>query len=135
MEKPSLAAPSCATPPAIDDCALIAAIDGEADAAINAHLSTCPACAARAHDYADLQTQLRRRLFRLFCPSSEELALFQQRALDLARAATIAQHCGECPHCTRELHLLGAVLGESPPDFIQSNDQHSQRAGPANERC
>lgn len=90
----------------LDDLALIAALDDEADELVMEHLRTCPECAARAHHYADLQRFLRQHLFRALCPSSDDLLAFHQRILNPERYVAIANHLGECPHCVRELGLL-----------------------------
>ena len=75
------AAGGCHFPPELDDLALIAAIDGEADAEVVAHLRTCPHCAGRARHFADLQGLLRQQFFRMFCPASDTLVAFQQGLL------------------------------------------------------
>jgi anti-sigma factor RsiW len=114
------AAEGCSLPPALDDLALIAAIDGEAGADVMAHLRDCPYCAERARAFAELQGLLRKRLYRMFCPSSDDLAAYQQGMLDGGQRAVIANHLKECPHCAREHDLLvriahDALSGPSPP--------------------
>ncbi len=133
MKHPS-AAEQCSSPPALDDLALIAAIDNEADAATRAHLAHCAACAARAQAFAELQTQLRSRLFRLFCSSSEDLAAFHQGMLDPERQAEIAQHLSQCPHCQRELRILGSMLSQPPPTMPPKHPKDGG-AGPADNNC
>lgn len=133
MKRPSTAEP-CSFPPALDDLALLAAVDGEAGAAIYDHLAHCSACAARAQAFADLQAQLRSRLFRLFCPSSEELAAFHQDMLGSERQAEIAQHLDQCPHCQHELRILGAMLSQPPPS-IPPGYPKGEGAGPADNHC
>jgi hypothetical protein len=130
MKHPPAAEP-CSSPPALDDLALIAAVDHEADDATLAHLARCPACAARAQAFADLQAQLRSRLFRLFCPSSEELAAFQQNVPGSARQADIALHVQQCPHCAKELRILSDMLGQPPPSSTPSSSPKETGAGPA----
>lgn len=131
MKHPSAAGP-CSSPPALDDLALIAAVDNEADDATRAHLARCRACAARAQAFADLQAQLRSRLFRLFCPSSEELSAFQQHTLDAARHAELVEHLQQCPHCQNELQILSAMLGQPPPSSAPSDSQDEPGAESAN---
>ncbi len=105
----------CSRPPALGELALIAAVDGEADVDTVAHLRTCQYCANRAHEFADLQGLLRKRLYRMFCPTSEELAAFHQGMLDHTQCTTISKHIIDCPHCSRELRLLNEALGVPPP--------------------
>lgn len=110
MEDPRRGRGPCSHPPALDDLDLIAAIDEEADEAVMAHLRTCAACAERAREYGELQYLLRARLYRALCPTSEELAAFQQRMLEGGRRAQLAAHLAECPHCSYELELAAGVL-------------------------
>jgi anti-sigma factor RsiW len=117
MEDQRAEAGACSRPPALDDIALIAAVDGEASANVNEHLRACPYCAQRAQAFAELQGLLRKRLYRVLCPSSEELAAFQQGWLEQGRHTFIRDHLRTCPHCSAELGLLAeaaAVQPESP---------------------
>ena len=115
------AAGGCHFPPELDDLALIAAIDGEADAEVVAHLRTCPHCAGRARHFADLQGLLRQQFFRMFCPASDTLVAFQQGLLAGDQYLSVATHVAECPYCGRELQLLKhlmveGLVGRSPPE-------------------
>jgi hypothetical protein len=133
MEDHKQAADGCSTPPALDDLALIAAIDGEAGVDVMDHLRDCQYCAERARGFAELQGLLRKQLFRMFCPSSDELAAFQQGVLEGGQRAAIANHLAECPHCARELKLLEriareALVGRSPPG-TNGHDSHLSNGG------
>jgi hypothetical protein len=105
----------CSKPPALGELALIAAVDGEADEATVAHLRACQHCATRAREFADLQGLLRKRLYRMFCPTSEDLAAFHQGMLDHDQRKSVSDHVNDCPHCSRELRLLTEALGLPPP--------------------
>jgi hypothetical protein len=96
----------CSCPPALDDLALIAAVDGEADEVTLDHLRNCPHCTERANDFDELQRLLRQRLFRILCPSGEELAAYQQGWLEMQRREQIRDHVRDCPFCSGELRLL-----------------------------
>ncbi len=113
MEDHAQAADGCRLLPALDDLDLIAAIDGEADADVMAHLRVCQYCAARAHAFAELQGLLRKQFYRMFCPTSDALVAFQQGMLEGGQRAEIAAHVVDCPHCSRELQLLRQITGES----------------------
>lgn len=120
MPDPNQAADRCALPPELDDLALIAAADGEADATVLDHLRECAYCAARARHYMELQGALRKQFFRMFCPPVETLIAFHDGSLSTAQHASVAAHLAECPHCRREQHFLteitnDAVSGRSPP--------------------
>ncbi len=109
------AAEGCSWPIALDDLALIAAIDGEAGPDVMAHLRDCPYCSERAHVFEDMQGLLRKQLFRMFCPTSEELAAYQQSLLNDSQQTLINKHLQECPHCTREFNLLEQLSHETLP--------------------
>ena len=120
MEDHAQAAGECRLPPELDDLTLIAAIDGEAAAEVMTHLRDCPHCAARAHQFAELQGLLRKQFFRLFCPASDMLAAFHQGMLASDRQAAVLAHIADCPYCSREIQLLSEILGDalsgrSPP--------------------
>ncbi len=109
------AAERCIWPVALDDLALIAAIDGEAGPDVMAHLRDCPYCWERAHVFENMQGLLRKQLFRMFCPTSEELAAYQQGLLNGDQQALITKHLKECPHCMREFNLLEQLSRETLP--------------------
>ncbi|HEU5103946.1 MAG TPA: hypothetical protein VFU22_33250 [Roseiflexaceae bacterium] len=123
------AAEGCNWPVALDDLALIAAIDGEAGPDVMAHLRDCQYCAERARVFEEMQGLLRKQLFRMFCPTSDELAAYQQGLLTNDQRATITQHLKECPHCSREHKLLERITGEAQParspPLSQANGQNS----------
>jgi len=105
----------CVYPPGLDDVELIAAADGEASTEVYAHLAACSGCAARSQALNDLQGQLRERLYRLFCPTSDELAALTQGIMVPEMRAGIAAHVSTCPHCRGELDMLEAIIAK-PPD-------------------
>ena len=113
MEDQREGAVLCNCPPALEDLALIAAIDGEADDNTLDHLRRCPHCAGRAQDFDELQRLLRQRLFRILCPSSDDLAAYQQGWLDAPRREAITSHVRDCPFCSGELRLL-AEAAQAP---------------------
>jgi hypothetical protein len=122
MEDRKQAADACTQGHALDDLELIAAIDGEASSEVMAHLRACHACAARAQHFAGLQGLLRRRFFRMFCPSTDDLVAFHHGMPPGEQHTSIAAHVADCPHCYRELSLLkqiatDALAGRAPPVF------------------
>jgi anti-sigma factor RsiW len=112
MEDPRQERGRCSMPPALDDVVLIAAVDGEAGADITAHLRACQHCAERARDFAELQGLLRKQLYRMFCPASDDLAALQQGLLNENQRAALAEHLAGCPHCTSELRMLAQATSE-----------------------
>jgi hypothetical protein len=120
MEDRKQAADACIQGHALDDLELIAAIDGEASSEVMAHLRACHACAERAQHFAGLQGLLRRRLFRMFCPSTDDLVAFHHGMPPGEQHTSIAAHVADCPHCYRELSVLkqiaaDALAGRAPP--------------------
>jgi hypothetical protein len=104
----------CRRPPSPHDIDLIAAVDGEAGEEVIAHLRDCPHCAQRARDFEQLQQLLRQRLYRILCPSSDDLLAYRQGWLDARRTSTLREHLRDCPHCTKELRLLDEAAGAPP---------------------
>jgi len=131
------AAEGCNWPVALDDLALIAAIDGEAGPEVMAHLRDCHYCAERARVFEEMQGLLRKQLFRMFCPTSDELAAYQQGMLNGGQRAPITEHLKECPHCTREFNLLEQLSSEALPARSPPWDQRigqNNRSVPSNLR-
>jgi anti-sigma factor RsiW len=114
MHNESAALQTCSLPEPLDDLALLAAVDQEASDEVVRHISECPACAARAAHFARLQTLLRARLYRMFCPTSDDLAAFHAQMLPPDRRAELALHICACPHCASELRLLDDLLSQGP---------------------
>ena len=104
----------CRRLPSPNEIDLIAAADGEADEEVVAHLRDCPHCAQRARDFGELQQLLRQRLYRILCPSSDDLLAYRQGWLDERRMAMLRTHLRDCPHCARELRLLEEASGAPP---------------------
>jgi hypothetical protein len=104
----------CRRPPSPSEIDLIAAVDGEADEAILAHLRNCPSCAQRAREFEELQQLLRQRLYRILCPSSDDLLAYRQGWLDERRTSELREHLRDCPHCGSELRLLDEAAGAPP---------------------
>jgi hypothetical protein len=104
----------CRRPPSLNDIDLIAAVDGEAEEEVLDHLRDCPHCAQRAQDIDELQQLLRQRLYRILCPSSDDLLAYRQGWLDERRRLDLRDHLRDCPHCGRELRLLDEAAGAPP---------------------
>lgn len=106
MEQQGVRSGGCARPPALDDLVLIAAVDGDTNSEVDAHLRSCSYCAERAQSFADLQRLLHSQLYRLTCPSANDLASFHYGLLADVQRAMLAEHLAVCPHCVDELRLL-----------------------------
>jgi hypothetical protein len=64
---------------------------------------------------AQRQNQVAKLLFRIECPSPDELRDYQFQLLSPSRADEVALHLAICPHCTREVAMLGEFLAEPAP--------------------
>lgn len=102
----------CVSPPEPDDGELLAYVDGVASPDLVAHVDRCPHCRQRAARLARLQNRLTAGLYRMACPTTEELGEYHLGALSPDRAAAVARHLTECPHCPREVAQLKEYLAE-----------------------
>lgn len=130
MEQQSALPLECQFASALSDHELLTVVEGQASRETLDHLRQCPACAARARAVAGLHAYLQRRLFRLFCPTTDELAAHYQRTLRGTANRGIAHHLAECPHCAREFRILTAMM-HAPPVAGSTQDGHASGAGPA----
>ena len=105
----------CVSPPELNDRELLAHIDGEADRQVEAHLERCAHCRERAERLARLQSRLMAQLYRITCPSPEELGEYHLGVLPRDRAAAVARHLARCPHCIREVAQLKDYLAQMAP--------------------
>ena len=53
-----------------------------------------------------IEQALTAQLYRITCPSSEELGEYHLHMLPAEQTTAVAQHLRTCPHCTRELAEL-----------------------------
>jgi hypothetical protein len=120
---------TCTLPPAPDDKDLLEYADGNGDPKVAHHLEQCPHCRERAADLARWQGRLAAHLYRFTCPTPLELGEYHMELLDRDQAADVAQHLGECPHCSREVAQLKGYLGELAPSLEPSPlEQIKERA-------
>lgn len=106
----------CVAPPGLSNSAFMAAVDGEIDAQIQAHLEICPSCAAQVRKMRTFQRRLHLRLYRLFCPTTDVLVDYCQGLLDPYQRAQITHHIALCPHCASEVALMEAL--DPVPDHV-----------------
>lgn len=102
---------NCVSPPELDDRQLLMFLDGERPAHIAAHLEQCPYCRERSRKLAGMQNYITSQLYRLTCPTSIELGDYTLGMLSAGRAAMVAAHVHDCPHCTQEVSQLTDYLG------------------------
>ena len=114
MNQPSDA---CQHPPALDDDALFAALNGVAPPGVEAHLATCPACAARrealARELDALASGLRVATHRVGCPDTDALIAYALGEAAPAQRLRVSAHEATCQRCSAELAWIAAALGEA----------------------
>ncbi|MBN2004704.1 MAG: hypothetical protein JXA21_15210 [Anaerolineae bacterium] len=108
---------ACVLPPELDEQDLWKYLAGEADQQVTMHLRECPYCREKAGSLARLQGHLIHELYRCTCPSPIELGEYHLGLLPHDRAAAIARHLAECPHCSREVAGLENYLTELAPSL------------------
>lgn len=101
--------PACIADAMLSDAQLLAALDGEADAAVLLHLHACPCCAARAELLSRLDHGLRGRLARSLCPNTLTLIDHYLRLLDPDQHTAVATHLQGCQDCTNDLTRIVVV--------------------------
>jgi hypothetical protein len=105
----------CITSPALEDTQIVSFIEGEADDTVVAHIRECAYCSERANHWTLLQNDLKKRLYRVSCPTPMELGDYHLELLPAPQALIVAQHVRECPLCRREVADLEDFLTESTP--------------------
>lgn len=106
---------TCISPPELDDEQLLAHLDGEADEQIEDHLAQCEHCRVRAEALNQAQKALTARLYRVDCPSPEELGEYQLGMLAAEQRTSMARHLMTCPHCRLEVEQIKIYLSELAP--------------------
>lgn len=91
----------CATPLTNVDLSMY--LDGDADAAVNAHVRHCAECQRRAQRLQQTQQQWQTLFHRHSCPPSQELCNYAWELLPAPDRQRVEQHLSYCPHCTHEL--------------------------------
>jgi hypothetical protein len=105
----------CISSPALDDTQIVSYMEGEADAAVVAHIKECAFCRERANRWTLLQNRLKKELYRVTCPTPVELGDYHLGFLPDPQKLVVAQHVRECPLCRREVADLEEFLGEPTP--------------------
>jgi hypothetical protein len=94
---------------------LMAFGDGEASADVVEHVKACATCTERAAGYTQIQSDLRRSLFRFDCPEAHTLGEYALSLLDPEQQTSIARHATTCDECSSELHTLRVYLAAPSP--------------------
>ena len=103
--------------PDFTDADLLAYLDGETDETLMRVIEASPDCRRRLEELAREDRRLAVGLYRSTCPDAHELGEYELALLPGERAARVAQHVAQCPHCTLELQDLRAFLHEAAADL------------------
>lgn len=107
---------SCVSPPELNEGQLLAYLDHpEANQEVLLHLTQCSYCHQKAETLERFQKTLSAQLYRIDCPSSQELGEYHLRMLPASQMLVIRQHVRECPHCAGEVAELESFLGDQTP--------------------
>lgn len=96
----------CIEPGLVTDEELLAVADGVASRLVEAHLASCPRCAAVVESYARDQRRLVGALYRLDCPLSLALEGYHRGLLTPSERMTVAAHVVDCVPCGADLAVL-----------------------------
>jgi hypothetical protein len=69
---------------------------------------------------ANIEKQLAAQLYRVTCPTTEELGEYHLHLVSGSRAITIKRHLDNCPHCRAELAQLQTYLADLARDVGHS---------------
>lgn len=100
----------CSFPPPLKDDELAMLLDNTADDSLWQHLSQCPYCQSRLEKTRQsanqLDNHLKKRLFRLDCPSPHIFVDYFFERLTTDEYANVQQHLKICPHCQSDFAEL-----------------------------
>lgn len=100
----------CSLPPPLTDEQLNAALDNQAEPAVHDHLSRCSWCAARLAQAQQFDRTLHNALYRIDCPSPQQLGDYHLGLVDHTLERSIIRHVEHCQLCTQELEELRVFL-------------------------
>lgn len=66
------------------------------------------------------------QLYRITCPSPEELGEYHLQMLSREQATAVSRHLHTCPHCTQELAQLQTYLRELAPELAYTLGERVQ---------
>ncbi|MEO6061221.1 MAG: hypothetical protein ABIQ99_04700 [Thermoflexales bacterium] len=123
----------CTFPQALSEDDLAAALAGDAEKSITAHLAACPSCSSRfeilRRELSILDGGLRAGMFRLGCPDPEALADFAASGLKTDAQIGIDYHLSTCLRCSTEVSWLREALA-APATLAQPVRRPTQAGEP-----
>lgn len=100
----------CASPPALIDEELFAALDGDAPTPVRAHLERCRFCAARLEGMRMFEETLLTAMYRTECPPTEALTDYVMGAASKQAGLEMEYHLQRCTMCSEEVQTLRAFF-------------------------
>ncbi|RME13726.1 MAG: hypothetical protein D6802_00670 [Ardenticatenia bacterium] len=88
-------------------------VSGDIPENVRHHLETCESCRTRLAEIASLSSFAQRYLYRVVCPSPDDLALFADAPHHFSQEeqTRIQHHLDQCVECRTEYELLTEMLG------------------------
>lgn len=74
----------------------------------------------------NIEKRLAAQLYRVTCPTADQLGEYHLHMMTGNQAAAIKQHLNDCPHCRAELAQLQTYLANLAPDVEHSLSQRVQ---------
>lgn len=74
----------------------------------------------------NIEKRLAAQLYRVTCPTPDELGEYHLHMVSGSRAAAIKHHLNDCPHCQAELAQLQTYLADLTPDIQHSLGERLQ---------
>jgi hypothetical protein len=96
----------CASPPALSDDELFAALDGDAPTPVRAHLERCRFCAARLEGMRMFEETLLTAMYRVECPPTEALTDYVMGGASRQAGLEMEYHLQRCTMCSEEVQTL-----------------------------
>lgn len=106
----------CIAPPALSDKQLQAALDGDADAKLQAHLERCAFCSGRLESLRIAEQLWFTTMHRAGCPPADQLADYAMGTLLPYNHTAVEQHLQQCVLCQKEVANLRAIFVLNEPE-------------------
>ena len=119
----------CSSPPPLTDNQITAALDGEADRSVLAHLEHCPSCVARLADARRFEQRAQQLLYRWDCPSPQQLGDYHLGLVAPEDERAVRRHLAQCARCAEELEELRRFLVDG--ELAQAHTPPAPRLRPS----
>ncbi len=105
----------CSEPGTIRDEELLAYLAGDrVRPVVQQHLARCQSCSTKLADFRRVERSLTRKLYRLDCPTNQELGEYQLGMLSPEQSSSVKLHLSTCVLCSVEVATLSQFLANDP---------------------